>query len=76
MKRLFLSFAFLLAVAPMARAQNKPEAGTSGQATPASAGPMSIAAKTAGMERLPGYVPLYWDAKTGKMWLEAGDWGT
>ena len=25
---------------------------------------------------MPGYVPLYWDAKAGKMWLEVGDWDT
>ena len=75
MKRRILFFALLLAVAPAAGAQNKPEAATSGQATPASAGPVSIAAKTAGMERMPGYVPLYWDVKAGKMWLEAGNWG-
>ena len=30
----------------------------------------SIAAKTAGMQRLGGYFPLYWDARSGKMWLE------
>jgi hypothetical protein len=30
----------------------------------------SIAAKTAGLKRIDGFVPLYWDAKTGKMWLE------
>ena len=30
----------------------------------------NIAAKIASMQKLDGYFPLYWDAKTGKMWLE------
>jgi len=76
MRRFFVLIAVLLAVAPIALSQTTPPAATSVQATPASAGPITIAAKTAGMDRIPGYVPLYWDGKAGKMWLEAGDWGT
>jgi len=76
MRRFFVLIAVLLAVAPNALSQTTPPAATSVQATPASAGPITIAAKTAGMDRIPGYVPLYWDGKAGKMWLEAGDWGT
>ncbi|HTQ85117.1 MAG TPA: zinc-dependent metalloprotease [Candidatus Solibacter sp.] len=53
-----------------------PAASVLAQAPNTPAGPISISAKTAGMEKLPGYVALYWDAKAGKMWLEAGDWGT
>ena len=30
----------------------------------------SISHKTAGMRRIAGYFPLYWDAQTGKLWLE------
>jgi hypothetical protein len=30
----------------------------------------SIAAKTASMQRMPGLLPLYWDAKSGKLYLE------
>jgi hypothetical protein len=30
----------------------------------------TIAAKTAGMRKMDGYFPLYWDEKAGKMWLE------
>jgi hypothetical protein len=30
----------------------------------------SIAAKTASMQHMPGLLPLYWDAKTGKLYLE------
>jgi len=30
----------------------------------------TIAEKTAGMERKDGFIPLYWDARAGKLWLE------
>lgn len=30
----------------------------------------TIAAKTAGLQRMAGYFPLYWDPKAGKLWLE------
>ncbi|MEZ4886363.1 MAG: zinc-dependent metalloprotease [Chitinophagales bacterium] len=30
----------------------------------------SIEAKTAGMEKMDGYMPFYWDEKAGKIWLE------
>jgi len=30
----------------------------------------TIAEKTEGMERRPGYIPFYWDEKEGKLWLE------
>ena len=36
----------------------------------------TVDAKTAGMEKLPGYFPLYWDAHAGRMWLEIGLWDT
>ncbi|MEM7417659.1 MAG: zinc-dependent metalloprotease [Gemmatimonadota bacterium] len=36
-----------------------------------SAGPLpSIAEKTAGMERMDGFLPLYWDADMGQLWME------
>jgi len=66
MRRLLVLIALLLAAAATCGAQTAPAG---------SKEPATIAAKTAGMEKLPGYVPLYWDAKAGKMWLEAGDWG-
>src|SRR5215467_15461245 len=34
----------------------------------------TVTEKTAGMEKKPGYFPLYWDAKSGKMWLEIDRW--
>src|SRR5258708_30763299 len=30
----------------------------------------TITAKTSTMQRLPGFFPLYWEEKTGKLWLE------
>jgi len=30
----------------------------------------SIAEKTAGLEHKDGFIPVYWDARTGKLWLE------
>ncbi len=46
----------LLCAAPL-WAQSKPE-------------DKSIAGKTAGMQKIDGYMPLYWDAANGKLWLE------
>ena len=42
------------------------------EVTPKPSSPPSIAAKTEGMEKRPGFIPLYWDAKAGKVWLEIG----
>src|SRR5215471_2983421 len=36
----------------------------------------TIAEKTAGMQKLPGYFNLFWDAKQGKLWLEIDKWGS
>ena len=36
----------------------------------------TIAEKTAGAQKLPGYFNLYWDAKQGKLWLEIDKWST
>ena len=36
----------------------------------------TIAEKTAGMQKLPGYFNLDWDAKQGKLWLEVDKWGS
>ncbi len=30
----------------------------------------TIATKTAGYQKLDGFIPLYWEAKTGKLWME------
>ena len=39
-------------------------------AAPAGAQPESIAQRTAGLQRIDGYVPLYWDAEAGRLYLE------
>jgi len=36
----------------------------------------TLAGRVAGMEKLDGYFPLYWDGATGKMFLEIGRWRT
>ena len=63
-----LSFLFsllaLVVCARPARAQSHPDANQ----------PSTIAEKTAGAQKLPGYFNLYWDAKQGKLWLEVDTW--
>jgi hypothetical protein len=34
----------------------------------------SISKKTEGTTTMPGFFPIYWDAKAGKMWLEIERW--
>ncbi|MCG6987714.1 MAG: zinc-dependent metalloprotease [Gemmatimonadetes bacterium] len=36
----------------------------------------TIEAKTKGMKKIDGFMPLYWDAEAGKMWMEIGRWDT
>ena len=38
--------------------------------------PQTLSEKVAGMEKFPGFVPFYWDAKAGKVWLEIDKWNT
>ena len=40
------------------------------QATPPTGPVPTISTKTASMQKMPGYFPLYWEDKTGKLWLE------
>jgi len=35
----------------------------------------TIAEKTEGMEAMDGFVPLYWDNSTGKIWMEVSRFG-
>ena len=46
------------------------------KAAPGATETPTIAEKTAGIAKLPGYFNLYWDAKQGKLWLEVDKWGT
>ncbi|MFN0108937.1 MAG: zinc-dependent metalloprotease [Blastocatellia bacterium] len=36
----------------------------------------SIASKTANLQKIDGYVPIYWDAAQGKMWMEISRFNT
>ena len=36
----------------------------------AASGVPSIEVKTSGMRHMPGFLPLHWDAKNGKLYLE------
>src|SRR5258708_54271 len=36
----------------------------------------TIAEKTAGAQKLPGFFNLYWDGRQGKLWLEIDKWGS
>ncbi len=38
--------------------------------------PPTIAAKTANLQKIDGYVPLYWDAAQGKLWMEISRFNT
>src|SRR3954451_15135958 len=44
--------------------------GSGGQAAPATAAPQTIDARTAGMTKIDGYSPLYWDERAGSLYLE------
>ncbi len=36
----------------------------------------TIAQKTSGMQKLPGFFTCYWDARDGKLWLQIDKWNT
>src|ERR1700719_3251750 len=77
LKRLVLVVAVGVAMfhgAPCLFAQTKGEAAAE-RATPPEK-TTSISDKTKSMERMAGYFNIYWDAKTGKLWLEVDKWGT
>ncbi len=59
-----VALALLATLAPVSAQQG----GGSGDSLP------SIASKTEGMEKLDGFIPVYWDTKAGKLWLEIGLW--
>jgi hypothetical protein len=61
----YLATALALALAP---------AHTAAQRTDAQPLP-SIAERTAGTQRLDGFLPLYWDADTGRLWMEIPELG-
>lgn len=65
---------FTLALTFLAAACAAPAGPTSGTPTPASGLP-SIASKTAGLQAMDGFLPLYWDEARGKLWLEVPETG-
>jgi hypothetical protein len=67
MKRLIPLLSIVLLSTSTFYSQGRPDAV---KATP------SIAEKVAPMEKFPGYFPFYWDAKTGKIWLEIDKWNS
>jgi len=63
MKRIAIFVLLFVFVAGKSNAQEKPAA------------PLpTIAGKTVGLEKMPGYFNLYWDSHTGKIWLEIDKW--
>ena len=42
----------------------------------AMAQPSTIEDKVSGMQKLDGFVPLYWDERTGKLWMELSRFDT
>jgi hypothetical protein len=65
MSRRSIAFAFALSFAFGAAGQQRP----AGAAAPAGPTP-AIDERTSGMLKLDGYFPLYWDQRTGSLWLE------
>src|SRR6266850_3732423 len=66
MSKVLRSFFLALLALGASNAAARPETGQ----TP------TIAEKTAGAQKLPGYFNLYWDAKQGRLWLEIDKWGS
>jgi hypothetical protein len=72
----WIVFLAMLSAAPgWARPQEKTQAASAPAAATASpAAQNSIATKTAGMQKFDGFFPFYWDAHTGKIWLQIDKW--
>ncbi|HVF39996.1 MAG TPA: zinc-dependent metalloprotease, partial [Gemmatimonadaceae bacterium] len=64
-----LKFSLMLAMASASIACTSGQRAARTTATPA-VSPSGIAAKTAGMERIDGFIPIYLDGKEGKIFLE------
>ncbi len=69
LSRFVLIFFWLFAVLQPSAAQNSPVSGTAQSAD-------KIAAFTAGMDKQPGFLTFYWDAKKGKIWVEISQFDT
>ena len=62
-------FAILL-LASGARGQEREEAGDRDEGFP------SIETKTAAMDRIDGFIPVYWDGAKGRLWMELSHFDT
>ena len=70
-------FAAVLALAATAATQPATSSAlTAQERPPEGAAPPAIEEKTASMERMDGFFPLYWEESAGRIWLEIGLWDT
>ncbi len=70
-RRLVLLVAALLVACTLTAAAQPPAARR------ADAGPLpTIEEKTAGLKKLDGFFPLFWDERSGQLWMEIGRFGT
>jgi hypothetical protein len=67
-----LAFAALLLAALAAVSTAQPQSSRRGDAAPLP----TIEEKTAGMKKLDGFFPLYWDERAGQLWMEVSRFGT
>src|SRR5215469_8933963 len=63
---LLLLASALIAQAPSGRVGSQPNGGA----------PAGISERTASMKKLPGYFPIYWEERAGRMWLEIDKFDT
>jgi hypothetical protein len=70
---LAVALAVALATAATVTASGATPAGKHGDSTSSTP---TIAEKTKDATKLPGYFSLYWDGKSGKLWLEIDKWNT
>ena len=70
-----LLFIGLFTTAPFSAQQAQPARGGGNQASPG-ARPPSIDERTSGMQKLDGFFPLYWDERTGALFIEIARFDT
>jgi len=73
---LFSILIALFAASAAGQATRAPEAARASGEPPQAAAAASIAAKVSNLQKIDGFVPLYWDDQAGKMWMEIGRFGT
>ena len=65
-----------LALAAAMAAAAAPHSLTAQERPREAAAPPTIEEKTAAMERMDGFFPIYWEETAGRIWLEIGLWDT